>query len=325
MKRLDEYWYRQSPWLLLLWPLSLLFCLLVLLRRLGYRLGVFRTQRLPVPVIVVGNITVGGSGKTPLVLWLAQLLQRHGYRPGLVSRGYGGRAESWPQVVEPSSDASLVGDEALMLVRNSGCPMVVGPDRVAAATLLLQRYRPDVIISDDGMQHYRLQRDIEIAVVDGERHLGNGMCLPAGPLREPASRLKQVDLVVSNGQAVDREWPMRLQGSEAVAMQGEARRTLAAFSETPVHAVAGIGNPERFFAFLRAAGLTVIPHPFADHHPYRKGELDFADDYPVLMTEKDAVKYFHHAGERHWYVPVSAVLPDAFDTRVLALLEKAHG
>ncbi|MFO7593336.1 MAG: tetraacyldisaccharide 4'-kinase [Pseudomonadota bacterium] len=325
MKRLDYYWYRKSPWLWLLWPVSALFCLLAMIRRRLYQVGMLHSARLPVPVIVAGNITVGGSGKTPLVLWLAGYLQQHGYRPGLVSRGYGGNAETWPQEVSAQSDPAVVGDEAVMLVRRSGCPMVVGPDRVAAAERLLQTQTVDVIISDDGMQHYRLQRDIEIAVIDGERRLANGLCLPAGPLREPASRLADVDFVVCNGAAKSGEWGLILAGDEALQLAGEGRLNLSEFASSPVHAVAGIGNPERFFGFLRNNGLEVIGHAFPDHHPFTRADLKFADDYPVLMTEKDAVKYRKYAGERHWFVPVSASLPDAFGSRLLIALEKHYG
>ncbi|MCW9088573.1 MAG: tetraacyldisaccharide 4'-kinase [Gammaproteobacteria bacterium] len=325
MKRLDYYWYRKSPWLLLLWPLSALFCLLVLLRRGLFAGGLRRAYRMPVPVIVVGNITVGGSGKTPTVLWLADYLKQHGYRPGLISRGYGGQTERWPQSVTAQSEAGQVGDEAVLLARRSGCPMVVGPDRVAAAEQLLAKHPVDVIISDDGMQHYRLQRDIEIAVLDGERRLGNGHCLPAGPLREPPARLASVDFIVANGPARAGEWPLSLDGDEALSLSGDRRRALNDFAATPVHAVAAIGNPQRFFDFLRAKGLEVIGHDYPDHHPFAPGELDFTDPYSVLMTEKDAVKYLDHASERHWFVPVSASLPDEFGHRLLAALEKVNG
>lgn len=276
-------------------------------------------------MIVIGNITVGGSGKTPLVLWLAQLLRQRGYRPGLISRGYGGAAATWPQSVGTDSDPRMVGDEALMLARCSGCPMVVGPDRVAAARQLLAEHDVNVILSDDGMQHYRLARDIEIAVLDGERRLANGLCLPAGPLREPGTRLKSVDFVVANGHAEQGEWAMQLEAGEAILLTSGERRPVSAFSAAPVHAVAGIGNPGRFFQMLRTMGLEPIEHAFADHHPYRKGELDFNDAAPVLMTEKDAVKYFSYAGNRHWYLPVTARLSEEFGERLCAALEKVDG
>jgi tetraacyldisaccharide 4'-kinase len=323
--RIDTYWYRRSPWLWLLSPLSLLFCLLVLLRRTLYRRGVLRTVSFAVPVIVVGNITVGGSGKTPLVLFLVELLRRHGYRPGVVSRGYGGRAKSWPQTVTAGSTAAVVGDEALLLSRRCRCPLVVGPDRVAAVQQLLREHEVDVVISDDGMQHYRMGRDLEIAVLDGERRLGNGLCLPAGPLREGRGRLRSVDFIVANGAARSGEWAMRLQVEEPRALDGQRCRALAEFAAAPLHAVAAIGNPVRFFHTLRGAGLTITEHPFVDHHPFVQGELDFADNLPVMMTEKDAVKYFPYADQRHWYLPVSAILDDDFSRQLLARLERLRG
>lgn len=325
MKRIDHYWYKGSPWLWLLWPVSLLFCALVLIRRGLYRFGLLSSTSFTVPVIVVGNITVGGSGKTPLVLWLADLLRQHGYRPGLISRGYGGAAEQWPQWVDEHSDARLIGDEAMLLVRRSGCPMVVGPDRVAAAKMLLERGEVDVILSDDGMQHYRLGRDIEIAVIDGKRRLGNGWCLPAGPLREPLGRLKSVDFVVCNGSGREGEWSMQLAPGEVTPLLSGETKPLTTFAVAPIHAVAGIGNPERFFTTLRDAGLTLNQHAFPDHHPYTEGELDFDGTMPILMTEKDAVKYFDYAKEYHWYLPVSAELPDEFGKRLLAAVESLHG
>lgn len=325
MKRLDYYWYEKSPWLWLLWPLSLLFALLAGLRRWLYRMEIFAAYRPPVPVIVVGNITVGGSGKTPLVVWLSNYLKEHGYRPGIVSRGYGGEAKQWPQEVTADSDPKLVGDEAVLLAGRTNCPMVVGPDRAAAVRRLLAQHDVNVIVSDDGLQHYALARDIEIAVIDGKRRLGNGLCLPAGPLRESVHRLKTVNFVVTNGSAYSGEWSMNLHGNEAVSLKDSSRRKLTEFSELPVHAVAGIGNPPRFFEFLRENGLEPICHPFSDHHPYGDGDLEFAGANQVLMTEKDAVKYRPFTGERHWFVPVTASLPDAFGPKVIATLEKIHG
>ncbi len=325
MAGIDTHWYHRSWWLWLLWPLSLLFCLLVSIRRTLYRLGFFAIHRFPVPLIVVGNITVGGSGKTPLVTFLVELLREQGYKPGVVSRGYGGKADSWPQRVTDESSAVQVGDEAVLLSRRCHCPMVVGPDRVAAVEQLLREHDVDVVISDDGMQHYRMGRDIEIAVLDGERRLANGLCLPAGPLRERAGRLNSVDFVVTNGRARFREWPMTLQPGEVQSLVGEASRPLASFTDQTVHAVAAIGNPGRFFNTLRAAGLTIIEHPFADHHPFASGELEFAGEPQVMMTEKDAVKYIPYATARHWYLPVSATLDDEFSRQLLERLERLRG
>ena len=335
--RLPDDWYRGRGWLWLWWPLSLLFCGLVRLRRRAYRRGWLKQVRLPVPLIIVGNITVGGTGKTPMVLWLAGYLRQQGYRPGLISRGYGGDLQGRVHVVHVDADPRIVGDEALLLARRSGSPMVVGRDRVAAAQTLLEHYPVDVIIADDGMQHYRLGRTIEIAVLDGQRRLGNGWCLPAGPLREPAARLAEVDFVVSNGDALEGEWPMRLEATTVRRLDGRLEErvdthlgehdslTLAQWRNQRVHAVAGIGHPQRFFDFLRMHGIEPVPHPFADHHPYQAGELEFADDLPVLMTEKDAVKYMNHASARHWYLQVEARMPDAFGSALLAKLENSDG
>ncbi len=325
MARIDTHWYRGSPWLWLLWPLSLLFCLLVSIRRALYRFGLLHSVSFPVPLIVVGNITVGGSGKTPLVTWLVERLRQQGYRPGVVSRGYGGKAASWPQNVTAGSRAELVGDEAMLLARRCLCPMVVGPDRAAAVEQLLRDHDVDVVISDDGLQHYRMGRDIEIAVLDGERRLGNNLCLPAGPLRETLRRLNSVDFIVTNGAAGVGEWSMQLQPEEAHSLAGDETRPLSAFGEQSVHAVAAIGNPGRFFKTLRAAGLEITEHPFVDHHPFVRGELDFAGDAPVMMTEKDAVKYFQYATARHWYLPVSATLDDEFSRQLLERLERLRG
>ena len=303
----------------------MLFCCMVIARRALYRLGVFKTISFSVPVIVVGNITVGGSGKTPLVAALVEQLRKHGYKPGIVSRGYGGKADSWPQNVTPESDAVLAGDEAVLLSRRSNCPVVVGPDRVAAIDTLLSQHGVDIVISDDGLQHYRMGRAIEIAVLDGERRLGNALCLPAGPLREGAGRLKSVDFTVTNGTAEKGEWEMRLIPSAPHSLFDDSVRELSQFAEGTVHAVAGIGNPGRFFQTLREAGLELIEHPYNDHHPFAKGELDFADTLEVIMTEKDAVKYLDSATHRHWYLPVTASLDEGFFQQLLERLEKHHG
>ncbi|MGB5718018.1 MAG: tetraacyldisaccharide 4'-kinase, partial [Gammaproteobacteria bacterium] len=215
MKRLDYYWYTRTPWLVVLTPLSLVYRVIVSLRRAAYKIDLLRSTRVPVPVIVVGNITVGGTGKTPLVVWLAEYLRGKGYKPGIISRGYGGTASNWPQQVRPDSDPGAVGDEAVLLAAKTGCPMSVAPDRVAAARALVEHGECDILLSDDGLQHYALQRDIEIAVVDGVRRFGSGFMIPAGPLREPVSRLQAVDLVVVNGLGGDGEHPMSLTQGDA--------------------------------------------------------------------------------------------------------------
>ena len=325
--KLEELWYSKSALVLLLLPLSWLFSVLVTLRRFAYRVGLFKVHRLPVPVIVVGNLTVGGTGKTPLVTYLVETLRKAGLKPGIVSRGYGGAASSWPQQVRQDSDPSVVGDEAVLLARRCACPMTVGPNRPAAARALLAHNDCDVIISDDGLQHYALGRDIEIAVIDGVRRFGNNLCLPAGPLREPLGRLKSVDLQVVNGLAGRGEFSMQITGTVLQNLEdNEKHLALTAIRGKSVHAVAGIGNPRRFFDPLKQHGLKPIEHTFPDHHDFVAYDILFEDEMPVLMTEKDAVKCKRFAKNWHWYLPVSAVLDDSFEYRVNKLLKKVqHG
>lgn len=317
-------WYGRSPAVLPLLPLAWLFLGVVTLRRQAYTSGLLPSARLPVPVVAVGNLTVGGTGKTPLVIRLVELLRQHGYRPGVVSRGYGGRARRWPQQVRPDSDPVVVGDEPVLLARRTGCPVAAGPDRVEAAAGVIEHHGCDAVVCDDGLQHYALARDVEICVIDGVRRFGNNLLLPAGPLREPLARLASVDLLVTNGLAARGEFPMRLVPGPLCNLDDEWRQVLPRNLEPrEVHAVAGIGYPERFFSMLRAQGLHVHPHPFPDHYLYRPEDLEFGDGLPVVMTEKDAVKCRRFAAPGHWYVPVSAELPEVFEHRLLALLEKA--
>jgi tetraacyldisaccharide 4'-kinase len=323
---LEPVWYGASPLRWLLAPLSAVFWLVSWLRRLAYRRGLLQSIRLPVPVVVVGNLSAGGTGKTPLVIWLAAHLRERGHRPGILSRGYGGKSAAYPHLVTPDSDPVVVGDEPLLLSRRAGCPVVVDPDRARAGQWLLQREGCDVLIADDGLQHYRLARDLEIAVIDGRRRLGNGWVLPAGPLRETASRLRSVDLVVVNGEARPDELAMRLEPSELVAVHdARRRRPLATLAGQAVHAVAGIGNPERFFDLLRSQGALVDARPFPDHHAFAARDVEPAGDGPVIMTEKDAVKCERFAGARHWMLPVEAVPDPLFverlDRRLAELLD----
>lgn len=290
---------RRGPLAVVLLPLSWLFAALAALRRWLFRHGVLRQERMAVPLIVIGNITVGGSGKTPVVLWLAQLLRNRGFHPGIISRGYGGSAEA-PRVVLDADAPALVGDEPLLLARRSGCPVWIARRRVAAARALLAAHPEcDVLIADDGLQHYRLARDFEIAVMD-ERGVGNGWFLPAGPLREPLSRLAGVDAIVLNGgafpthlalpQSVPR-YPMKLFGTVFYRLDAPADACSAAdLRGKRLHAIAGIGNPQRFFDHLHRLGLEFIAHPFPDHHRFCAADLDFPDADALLMTEKDAVK-----------------------------------
>ena len=306
-----KYWHRRGLLAWLLWPVSLVFMIGVCLRRLLYLLRIFNSTHPGIPVIVVGNLTVGGSGKTPLVIWIAEFLKRKGWSPGIVSRGYGANILE-PRAATVASTATEVGDEPIVISRRSGCPVWVGPDRVEVARRLRAAHEDvNVLISDDGLQHYALRRDVEIAVVDA-RGFGNGFLLPAGPLREPKSRLRSVAAVVSH-QSEIKGFAMRLQGEEVHRMtDARERQPLKAFAGQRVHAVAGIGDPNRFFLHLGRAGIKVLPHPFPDHHAFTPKDLDFGDDLPVLLTEKDAVKLRSAARPGWWVLPVSAQLDPAF-------------
>ncbi|MGH8558093.1 MAG: tetraacyldisaccharide 4'-kinase [Methylococcales bacterium] len=319
---LERQWYSRASPIRILAPLSWIYTWIASLRRAMYSSGLLKSSGPDCPVLVVGNISVGGTGKTPLVIWLAGFLARHGWNPGIISRGYQGKASHWPRQVRPDSDPRVVGDEALLIARRTGCPMAVGPDRVRAALSLQKRARCDIIVSDDGLQHYALKRDLEIAVIDSTRLFGNGYCLPAGPLRERKSRLKQVDLVVYNGAPRPGGFAMKLVGDKAINnCRPDLKVPLAEFASKPCHALAGIGNPKRFFDFLKARGLTFDSRAFPDHHRFVAEDLCFEDDAAILMTEKDAVKCFRFSAPNHWYVPVQAQLEAKFETRLLQLLE----
>jgi tetraacyldisaccharide 4'-kinase len=323
----DWYSPRPSALAIVLRPLSLAFGAGVALRRALYRAGLRKRVALPVPVVIVGNITVGGSGKTPLVAALGRALGERGFRPGVVSRGYGrDRVDDVPLLVDPHDDPQRVGDEPLLLAR-AGCVVAVARDRVAAGRALLARHPTcNVIIADDGLQHYRLERTVEIAVVDAARALGNGLLLPAGPLREPATRLDEVDAVVAFSTDPIRAAPARANAFTMTLSAGDFARVAnpgttapaSAFLGSDVHAVAGIGDPARFFAQLAALGIRAIAHPFPDHHRFSAADLAFAGARAVLMTEKDAVKCESFADERCWYLPVRAEVDDA----LVALVEK---
>ncbi|WP_028007850.1 tetraacyldisaccharide 4'-kinase [Solimonas flava] len=318
---LERRWYAPLPPPLPLRPLAALYGALAAARARRLRAAAVRVA---VPVIVVGNISVGGTGKTPFTIWLVERLREWGWRPGVVSRGYGGHAPHYPQRVAPDGDPRLSGDEPLLIAQRCGCPVVVDPDRVAAARALLADGTVDIIVSDDGLQHYRLGRDLEICLVDGRRGLGNGALLPAGPLREPAARLAGIDLLVVNGDGWQAAGALRMQlraGALRRLVDGE-RRALADFRGAAVHAVAGIGDPSRFFASLVAAGLRLREHPFADHHAFTATDLAFGDDRPVIMTEKDAVKCRAFADARLWAAPVDAQLDEVATARVRQCIER---
>ena len=324
--RIEGLWYGRHPLTLLLAPLSWLYLAALACRRFMYAAGILPVTRLPVPVIVVGNLTVGGTGKTPLVIWLARYLQTLAYKPGIVSRGYGGATQSQARRVEPGSDPALVGDEPVLLAQRTGRPVAVAPDRVKAALALLRQTDCDILLSDDGLQHTSLGRDVEIVVVDGVRRFGNGRCLPAGPLREPAARLDTVDMVVAGGRAAGDEFLMEYTGLPVKSLDGGQEAELADFAKQTVHAVAAIGNPGRFFSMLRRNGIDAEEHAFPDHHDFRRSDLEFGDNAAVLMTEKDAVKCRRFGLENAWYVPVDVRLPETFERKLKELLEEVgHG
>jgi tetraacyldisaccharide 4'-kinase len=270
-----------------------------------------------VPVIVVGNLTVGGTGKTPLVLWLAEYLRRRGRRPGIVLRGYRGSSGEHPRMVRADSDPFVMGDEAVLLARRGVCPVAIGASRADAASLLLDEAGCDVVVSDDGLQHYRLQRDLEILVVDGMRGFGNGLCLPAGPLREPVSRGAGIPLRVCSGGSCPGGDVMQLEPGSLVNLRDSAiTKPLSAFRRQRVTAVAGVGNPDRFFALLREHGLYLDERPYPDHHGFDAEDAASWPPGPVVMTEKDAVKCAYWAGQDHWYLPVQAVPSTEFEQRL---------
>lgn len=309
---MEKSWYGKSSASQLLLPLSWLFKGVAATRRQMYKQGILRTCRTAVPVIVVGNITAGGTGKTPVTAWLVRELGRRGEKPAVVSRGYRGKPGPRPVQVHPKSDPGEVGDEAVLLAARSGCPIVVHPDRCAAAALAAE-LGASVIVADDGLQHYRLERAFEIALVDNARGFGNGRLLPAGPLREPVSRLRSVDAVLLHRSAGDgvlpdlagiRPLPFNLRPSAAIRLDDSAERPLDAFAGRSVHAVAGIAHPERFFAMLESHGMSIHRHPLPDHADIEQEDISFGDDLDVLMTDKDAVKCHRLDTRNCWRVPV---------------------
>lgn len=323
---LQHQWQGFTPWQILLLPFMLVFALLVWLRSFAYRFNLLRSIAMPVPVIVVGNLTVGGTGKTPLVLWLVEFLRGEGYRPGIISRGYGSRA-SQPQPVTATSDPVFVGDEPVLLARRAQCPVWVCARRVDAASALLAAHPEcNVLISDDGLQHYRLRREIEIVVVDGQRRYGNSLMLPAGPLREPVSRLDRADAIVINGGSIaPGQYSMQLTGALFRNLRDGSAATVADFAGKRLHAIAGIGYPPRFFAHLRQLGLAIVEHAFPDHHAFKPADLQFENADAILMTEKDAVKCAAFAPRNSWVLAVDAEVDAALGYKVLEKLRKYDG
>lgn len=333
MSKLESAWYKGATWLYLLLPVSWLFQFVAGIRKKRL-LAQQQPLSKPVPVIVIGNISVGGTGKTPLIMTLTRKLKKAGYKPGIVSRGYGGRAESYPLAVAENSRVEEAGDEPALLAHTTECPVVVDPDRRRGCEYLIEKFPVDVVLSDDGLQHYRLPRDIEIVVVDGERLFGNGLSLPAGPLREPVSRLATADLIVVNGEPAQAlpeladAFVMHVKPRFLVNMASGERRP---FSGAPfkmgdrVQAVAGLGNPQRFFNLLQTLPYSVTEFPFPDHHPFT--ERDFIArgislSHPIVMTEKDGIKCRDFANKNFWVVRADIELPETFLPSLTALLNK---
>lgn len=347
MRLIEKVWFKEHPakwWMLpLLLPLTLIFSLISLIRRAAYRIGILQSINVSVPVIVVGNIGIGGNGKTPVSLYVVEKLAQKGLKVGVVSRGYGSKAPHYPYQVNNTSNAEQAGDEPLLIFQRTRVPVVIGSDRVKGCELLIEQ-GCEIIIADDGLQHYRLARDFELVVVDGKRLFGNGLLLPAGPLRETKRRLKQVDCIVINGESMwlsnddnsneNIECPvlnMQLSASQLINVKTGVKRSLVSFFENElrenkcVNAIAGIGDPERFFSTLRAYGFTLANSKgFIDHQVFSEQDLQqFANNIPLLMTEKDAVKCVSFANDNCWYLPVDAnFLPNAKNETIDSIIER---
>lgn len=326
--QLEQSWIKPNGLTLLLRPLSWLYLGLFKLRALLYKVGFLSSYQAPLPVIVVGNLTVGGTGKTPLVIYLIEQLRRQGFNPGVISRGYGGQAPNYPYFVALDSPAAHSGDEPALIVRRTQAPMVVGANRQQSITMLMQQSEVDIIISDDGLQHLALQRSLEICVLDQTSPQDNTYLFPAGPYREPSSRLNSVDLVVQHGASGDANLTSG-QPTYAMNLVADAPKQVSSTADNgqfdntqAIHAVAGIGNPQRFFATCQALGYDIKPRTFPDHHAFSQADIDL--DGQVLMTEKDAVKCQSIVDSRHWYLPVDAKLSADFNAALTAFLAKLN-
>jgi len=321
---MNKIWYEKNILAYILFPLSLIYRFTIFIRKLCYQLKIFKSIKINIPVIIVGNITVGGTGKTPLLITLVKTLQKQGFCPGVISRGYGGKNKSWPAFVDANSDPNLVGDEAVLIAKNTNAPVMVGPNRVHDALKLIQIHSEiNVIISDDGLQHYALERDIEIAVVDSMRRFGNGFCLPAGPLREPIDRLKTVDFVIANGKAEPGEYAMEFVIDEIASIKDQkptrqgGREFMKSHAYQKIMAVAGIGNPERFFNSLRTLEINFDTKIFPDHHAFIKSDFDSLKADIIVMTEKDAVKCAAFADDRFYVVHGHAQVDDLVVQKII--------
>ncbi|MFT5843423.1 MAG: tetraacyldisaccharide 4'-kinase [Pseudohongiellaceae bacterium] len=328
MSFLERAWHKRAGWLILLWPASMLFQALTKIRRATQQ-SKERPADLTAPVIVIGNISLGGTGKTPLLITLSQELQKQGFKPGIISRGYGGEAPSYPLAVNADSDVRQSGDEAFLIAEKTGCPVYVDPDRTAALHALLANEDVDVVLSDDGLQHYKLYRDLEIVVVDGQRLFSNGFCMPAGPLRESMRRLNEVQYIVVNGEST-REIPqlaraskMQLEPRFLVNLVSGEKRPFAAAPfnmGNKLQAVSALGNPQRFYALLERLPYQLETFSFPDHHSFTAADfeqLGIDEHQPVVMTEKDAVKCRQFAKNNFWYLSVEVNLESQFVERLI--------
>lgn len=325
ISRLQKRWENKPSCFSPLTGCSFIYEKFVLLRRSLYQKNFFKIKNFPVPIIIIGNLTTGGTGKTPMTAWLVNWLKSLGYNPGLVSRGYGGKSKKWPQPVFADSDPNLVGDEPVMLVKQTGSPMWVGPNRVKAVKSLLVNHACDIIVSDDGLQHYALGRQLEIVMVDGELGFGNEYCLPAGPLREPLSKLKEVDFLISTNRLLEEAWEISYKTGNIYNLNNPNLILLpSALQNKKVHAVAGIGNPKRFFNQLAELNIIFEPHIFPDHHRYCLQDLSFAKEAVVIMTEKDAVKCCQFNQPNYWCLQLipklDATLVEELENRITEIM-----
>lgn len=319
---LERVWYQNGKGRFLLLPFTALYCTVNQYQR---RKQTRNLPKFPCSIIVVGNITVGGTGKTPLTIYITKLLQEKGYKPAIITRGYGGKAATWPQKVSAETDPELVGDEAVLMAKRTAVPVMAGANRLDSIQQLLDLNDIDVIVSDDGMQHYKMPRDIQIAVIDATRMLGNGYCLPAGPLREKKERLDDCDFVVLNGGSNAKQpwFSMSLQGNILINLKTNQTISLSDFNHTRVNAVTGIGNPKRFYKTIEQGGLTLNTISFPDHHSYIESDLYFQNDYPIIMTEKDAVKckaFANTIKNDIWILPIDAEFDPTFDKQLIDTL-----
>jgi tetraacyldisaccharide 4'-kinase len=320
---MPEFWKNKNPIAYSLWPLSWIYRFIFLIRKCLYDSGFKKKIRFPVPVIVVGNLTVGGTGKTSLIIYLANLLRKNGFNPGIVSRGYHGVARNYPILVTPNSQAQIVGDEPLLIAQKTDCPVVIDPKRTRAARYLLQKTSCDLILSDDGLQHFALERDLEIVVIDGQRLFGNGFYIPAGPLREPITRLKSADFVLIQNNSSNNlpallnkipyfNFQLKIQSFYQL-IDPNNRKDSAYFQGKNLYAVTGIGNPQRYFQSLQAMGLICITHAFVDHYLFKAKDFEkFDKNSFILMTEKDAVKCVALNDERLWVTQTQTICDPKF-------------